>query len=210
MTRSLDHFIYAGRDLESMRTAFEELTGIQANLGGRHPGLGTRNALASLGEDVYFELLAADQDQRLEDNMGGRIKDFEVPRMLAYMLKAQDLEAVQQVLTRHEVASDLFDAERTTPDGRVLRWRLLVPKEENPFGDHVPKFIDWLDTTHPASTSVKGCSFDFFRMGHPRAEALGKLLVELDCNLDLQRADRPYLQLGISCPRGPVVLTSHS
>lgn len=208
MTRSLDHFIYAGRDLEPMRAGFEALTGVAANLGGRHPGLGTRNALASLGDSVYFELLAADHEQRLEDNMGGRIKEFEVPRLLAYMIKAQDLESIQQILDRHGVSSDLFDAQRKTPEGGVLRWRLLVPRD-NPFGDHVPKFIDWLDTTHPATSSVSGCTFEFFRIGHPQAEALGKLLAELDCEIELARSDRPYLQLGISSPRGPVVLTSH-
>jgi len=208
MTLSLDHFIYAGRDLEQMRAGFESLTGVQANLGGRHPGLGTRNALASLGKSVYFELLAADHEQRLEDNMGGRIKDFEVPRLLAYMLKAQDLEGVQQTLSRHQISSDLFDAQRTTPDGRTLRWRLLVPRD-NPFGDHVPKFIDWLDTTHPATSSVGGCRFEFFRIGHPQADALADLLADLDCEVDLARADRPYLQLGIDSPRGRVVLTSH-
>jgi len=208
MARSLDHFIYAGRDLEQMRAGFTALTGVQANLGGRHPGLGTRNALASLGDSVYFELLAADHDQRLEDNMGGRIKDFEVPRLLAYMLKAQDLEAVQQTLSRHQVNSDLFDAQRTTPDGRTLRWRLLVPRD-NAFGDHVPKFIDWLDTAHPATSSVAGCTFEFFRIGHPQADALARLLDDLDCDIDLARADRPFLQLGINCPRGAVVLTSH-
>ncbi len=210
MTRSLDHFIYAGRDLEQMRAGFNALTGVEANLGGRHPGLGTRNALASLGESIYFELLAADHEQRLEDNMGGRIKGFEVPRLLAYMIKAQDLEAVQQTLSRYGIDSDLFDAQRKTPDGRVLRWRLLVPRDDNPFGDHVPKFIDWLDTAHPATSSVGGCTFEFFRIGHPQAETLGKLLAELECEIELARSDRPYLQLGIGSPRGPVVLTSHS
>ena len=209
MARSLDHFIYAGRDLEEMRSGFERLTGVSANLGGRHPWWGTRNALASLGETIYFELLAPDQDQPVEDNMGGRIREFEVPRLLGYMVKAQDLEAVQDTLRRQQIDSDLFDAERTTPDGRTLRWRLLLPKD-NPYGDHVPKFIDWRDTTHPASTSAGGCTFDFFRMGHPRADTLARLLSELDCDVRPERSDRPYLQVGIDSPRGPVVLTSHS
>ena len=192
-----------------MRAGFEALTAVQANLGGRHPGLGTRNALASLGSSVYFELLAADHEQPLEGNMGGRIKDFEIPRLLAYMLKAQDLEAVQQTLSRHQISSDLFDAQRKTPDGRILQWRLLVPRD-NPFGDHVPKFIDWLDTPHPATSSIGGCSFEFFRIGHPGASGLASLLGELDCDVELMRADRPFMQLGIDSPKGSANLTSHS
>lgn len=207
MARILDHFIYAGRDLEPMRAGFTALTGIEPNLGGRHPGLGTRNALASLGDSVYFELLATDHDQRLEGNMGARINEFASPRLLAYMLKGQDLEALQQVLTRHDVEADLFDAQRATPDGKTLRWRLLVPRD-NRFGDHVPKFIDWLDTTHPATTSVKGGRFEFFRMGHPDSDALTALLADLDCDIPVQRADRPFLHVGIGCPKGSVVFTS--
>lgn len=207
--KAFDHFIYGGRDLEEMRLAFALQTGVEPTVGGRHPGLGTRNALASLGEDVYFELLAVDPEQSLERNMGARLQAFATPRLFAYMLKASggELEAARTVLARNGIDSDLFDASRTTPDGTVLRWRLLVPRD-NPFGDFVPKFIDWQDTPHPAANNVRGCRFESFEMGHPRAAEIEALLRELDAARPVQRADRPYMHLGIGTPRGALMLTS--
>lgn len=206
MVLGLDHFIYAGCDLDSMMARFELLSGVAPGRGGRHPGLGTRNALASLGPDVYFELLAVDPEQTLDGNMGGRIQALPFPRLFAYMLKGQDLERHRAVLADNGIEADLFDASRATPDGQTLRWRLLVPKE-NPLGDFVPKFIDWLDTPHPATSSVAGCRFVSFEIGHPDADRLGDLLKALGADLDVQLADRPCFRLRIETPRGPLNLT---
>lgn len=202
-----DHFIYGGRDLEPMRETFQSLTGIESTLGGRHPGLGTRNALASLGEGVYFELLACDAEQSLEGNMGGRLQAFPNPRLFAYMLKASNLESVQQTLARHGVAADLFEASRNTPQGETLRWRLVVPKDDNPYGDSVPKFIDWLDTPHPSGANARGCRFESFELGHPQAKALGALLHDLQADIDLHDADRPTMRLKIATPKGSLTFT---
>ena len=209
--KAFDHFIFGGPELESMRRNFASMTGIEATLGGRHPGLGTRNALASLGDGVYFELLAVDPEQSLEGNMGGRLQAFEKAHLFAYMLKARDgeLEAAKTVLDRHGIASDLFDASRTTPDGTVLRWRLLVPRD-NPFGDFVPKFIDWLDTPHPSGANARGCRFESFSMGHPQARDLSALLGELDAQVPVQRADQPYMHLTVDTPRGTLVFNGQA
>jgi hypothetical protein len=208
MTLRLDHFIYAGRDLDSMSAQFEHLTGIAPGRGGRHPGLGTHNALASLGRDVYFELLAVDPEQKqsLEGTMGGRIDALPFPRLFAYMLKGRDLELHKKVLAQSGIGADLFDASRATPDGRTLKWRLLVP-HDNPFGDFVPKFIDWLDTPHPATTSVTGCTFNSFEIGHPDAPRLNALLAALGTTLSVELADRPCFRLRVETPNGMVNFT---
>ncbi len=205
MPARLDHVIYAGRDLDELVAAFAALTGVTPARGGRHPGLGTHNALASLGDDVYFELLAVDPEQKasLAGTLGGRIDALPAPRLFAYMLRCRDLERRQRVLERHGIASDLFDASRDTPDGRTLRWRLLVP-HDNPFGDFVPKFIDWLDTVHPATTSVRGCSVESFELGHPRSTELNALLVELGTGVLVERASQPCLHLRMQTPQGRV------
>jgi hypothetical protein len=205
MPLRLDHFIYAGRDLDSLIADFAKLTGVVPGKGGRHPGLGTRNALTSLGGDIYFELLATDPEQKasLAGTMGGRIEALPRPRLLAYMLKGDGLERQQRVLTRHGIESDLFDASRNTPDGRTLRWRLLVP-HDNPLGDFVPKFIDWLDTVHPATTSTTGCTFAGFEMGHPEAAKLNDLLAELGADVAAERADQPWFRVRMQTPQGLV------
>lgn len=141
--------------------------------------------------------------------MGARLQQFAAPQLFAYMLKASgsEMEAAQAVLARHGIEADLFDASRTKPDGAVLRWRLLVPRD-NAFGDFVPKFIDWKDTPHPAANNARGCVFESFEMGHPRAAEINALLRELDAPEGVRRADRAYLLLRIGTPLGDAVLTS--
>jgi Glyoxalase-like domain len=209
MAATLDHLIYAGRDLDAMSVQFERMTGVTPGRGGRHPGMGTHNALASLGTDVYLELLAVDPTQQdtLEGTMGARIDALASPRLFAYMLKGQDLAEQQKVLARHGITADLFDASRTTPDGRTLKWRLLVP-HANPLGDFVPKFIDWLDTPHPSTTSTAGCSYQSFEIGHPESERLRGLLAELGASIPVATSDRAHFRLRIGSPKGDVVIVS--
>jgi len=137
--------------------------------------------------------------------MGGHIDAFQAPHLFAYMLKGAALERLQEVLARHGIGADLFDASRTTTDGRSLRWRLLVP-HDNPLGDFVPKFIDWLDTVHPATTSTPGCRFESFELGHPEAERLNALLGELGVDWQAERSDRAWMRLRMQTPKGPVAL----
>ena len=209
MAATLDHFIYAGRDLDAMIAQFEQMTGVAPGRGGRHPGLGTHNALASLGNDVYFELLAVDptQSDKLEGTMGGRLAALPTPRLFAYMLKGQDLSRQQKVLAEHGITADLFDASRATPDGRTLKWRLLVP-HANPLGDFVPKFIDWLDTPHPSGTSTPGCTYESFEIGHPQAERLRGLLDALGASIQVEKSDREHFRLRIGTPKGRLSLVS--
>jgi hypothetical protein len=209
MAATLDHFIYAGRDLDVMSARFEQMTGVSPGRGGRHPGMGTHNALASLGNDIYFELLAVDptQKDKLEGTMGARINALPSPRLFAYMLKGRDLAQQQKVLASHGITADLFDASRTTPDGGTLKWRLLVP-HDNPLGDFVPKFIDWLDTPHPSTTSKPGCTFEGFEIGHPEASQLRSLLKELGASVPVETSDRAHFRLRIASPKGRVVLAS--
>jgi len=57
--RGLDHVVIAVRDLAEARGRYARLLGRDAGWRGRHPGLGTANALFDLG-GVGLELLAAD------------------------------------------------------------------------------------------------------------------------------------------------------
>jgi len=206
-TRPFDHFIYAARDLEPMCRAFEDLSGVKPGPGGSHPGLGTRNALASLGDSVYLEFLATDPAQPSGGTLADPIRSFTIPRLFSYMVRTGDLELVQQQLAKHGIESDLFGASRSAPDGSTLRWRLLFPRQHR-FGELVPRFIDWMDTRHPATTSVAGCRFESFEVGHPDAAALAALLRDLETEIRVQTAEQPYLRLTIGTPRGSLVLGS--
>lgn len=59
---TIDHVVVGISDLEVGIAAFASLTGVTAAYGGAHPTTGTHNALASLGDDVYLEILSPNPD----------------------------------------------------------------------------------------------------------------------------------------------------
>lgn len=208
MPNRLDHFMYAGADLDKLISTFESLSGLTASRGGSHPGMGTRNALASLGADVYLELIAPDPKQQLARTLGDLFRTFGRPRIFAYMIRAQDLERLKGLMAKAGIESELIEASRNMPSGTTLTWRLLLPRA-NPFGEHMPKFIDWMGTTHPATSSVKGCELAAFEIGHPEAGRLGTILGALDVDVPLVRADRPCFRAQLRTPKGPLALTGN-
>ena len=54
----IDHVILGIGDLQRGTAELERLTGVRAVFGGAHPGRGTQNALISLGDHHYLEILA--------------------------------------------------------------------------------------------------------------------------------------------------------
>ena len=60
----VDHLVWCVPDLDAGIRALEAMTGVKAVAGGRHPGVGTHNALLSLGDTAsYIEIIAPDPGQ---------------------------------------------------------------------------------------------------------------------------------------------------
>lgn len=207
MANPLDHFMWAAADLDEGVAAFERLSGVRPGYGGSHPGRGTRNALASLGPDVYLELIAPDPAQKLDGTPGSELQKLKRPCVHAFVAGSRELPAVQKAYAGAGIAADLLEGGRKTPSGGYIGWKVLIPRP-NEFGAFAPLFIDWLDSTHPATTSTPGCALTSFEAGHPNLEKVAALWWALGLAVPLVRADKPYFTAALATPRGPLRLTS--
>ncbi len=116
----LDHILLGCFDLTTGIDFVEKRTGIRAAFGGVHPGRGTRNALLSLGEKHYLEIIALDPLQSDAPDDHGLTKLVE-PRLVGWAAHPGDLD---QFAARLRSASIEFDGpspgSRKRPDGRLL------------------------------------------------------------------------------------------
>jgi hypothetical protein len=177
----IDHIIYGAPDLERALTAFGERYGVQPTPGGRHPGFGTRNALAGLAGDRYLEIMSVDhtQDVAAHKRFFGLDSDFE-PRFVAWCARsARPLE--ETVAIAREAGADpgeILSMSRARPDGTELAWRLTSPFATRE-GGVLPFYIDWGTTPNPASTMAPVLTLESLVVVHPEPARIRRILAAL-------------------------------
>ena len=203
----LDHFILGCDDLDRGIDFVEKRTGVRAAFGGVHPGRGTRNALLSLGERRYLEIMAPDPAQQVTPQVP-RLRELKEPRIVGWAAHPGDLQEFAARLQRAGVAFDGPRAgSRKRPDGRVLNWKSLTLKDDH--GGLLPFFIEWsADSVHPSVDAPKGCALRRFRAATPETEDLLHATSLLGLDLYVSVANEPSLQATIAGPNGELTATS--
>jgi len=202
----IDHLVYATADLDATVDALADRLGVRAAPGGRHPGLGTRNALLSLGEATYLEIIGADTDAVADgprpfglDRIGG-------PRLAAWAARVDGLD--DRVARSRAAGYDPGPAgamSRRRPDGTELHWRLTPPSAEAI--ELVPFLIEWAPgTPHPSTTAPSGCRLAHFAGAHPQPDAVRAALAALGVDLVVEAAPAPALFAAIEGPAGSLEL----
>src|SRR5258708_7129424 len=116
----LDHIIIGCNDLDRGIDLVKENTGVRPTLGGVHPGRGTRNALLSLGERRYLEIIAPDPAQR-EIAHYPQLRSMTDPRLVGWAVHPPDIAAIAKQLRENKVEfTGPDDGSSNRPDGRVL------------------------------------------------------------------------------------------
>src|SRR5262245_53875388 len=90
----IDHLIYGARDLRAAVDEFDARFGVRAQLGGKHGGLGTHNALLALGPRTYLELIAPDPGQAApaQPRPFG-LDDMAQPGLVGWAVACDDIDA---------------------------------------------------------------------------------------------------------------------
>lgn len=203
----LDHILLGCSDLDSGIAFVEERTGVRAAIGGVHPGRGTRNALLSLGERRYLEIIAPDPAQHGAPDSYG-LQKLDAPRLIGWAAHPADIQALANRLAQLGIVADgPTPGSRKRPDGRLLQWKTLNLKDTA--AGVLPFFIEWsADSLHPSADSPKGCTVVRFEALTPNPEELAKMTGQLGLDLPVAKGEKPQLRAMLSSPKGELRLTS--
>jgi hypothetical protein len=201
MNFPVDHIVYAAPSLEEGMDAIEKLIGVRPVNGGRHPQYGTHNALLSLGDSIYLEVIAPDPGLASPEN--GRLlqehftKD---PHIATWVLRSGQIEkdagnAREKGISLGGVSS----GQREKPDGTILSWQLTDPYAL-PMDGAIPFLISWGNTPHPAGAVPKAGQLTGISITHPDPATLLRQLnilgVDLKVSSGLEVKIRAHIDTG--------------
>ncbi len=200
----IDHVILGAADLDAAMAEMERLTGVRAVLGGVHPGRGTRNALMSLGDGTYLEILAPDPAQAVDNEEIRGLRTLTRPTPVGWAASADDEPALRSTLAAANIAaSKSVRGSRAKPDGSMLRWVTFGYAELDNL--LAPFFIIWADRAlHPSRTSPGGCRLTGLTIESPQAAAMSPAVAPLGLDVRVNAGPQDSMRVSLSCPNGEV------
>lgn len=145
MITRFDHVVIGVPDVASAVKNFSAL-GFDVAAGGKHPSLGTGNAIIRFGLD-YIELLAVEDmaQAHARGPFGAELADYlqNHTGLCGFVLASANLDDEAAGLSEIGIPSEgPFAMDRERPDGRVLAWRLVLPGS-SPWRKPWPFLIEW-------------------------------------------------------------------
>lgn len=203
---NLDHLVLACDDLDQACAEFESHTGVTPIEGGRHVGVGTRNAIVGLGERSYIEIMSIDPDQRPP----ARVRPFRVGNrgalgLAGWVVAPDDIDgAVARLREQGHESRDPVTMQRAVSGGGSVSWRLAAPEEWS--GGVLPLLIDWQGSSTPATDAPAGCDLVALSAHHPDPKRARALLAAIGIDISVD-AGRERLTAVVSTPKGDVSFT---
>jgi glyoxalase-like protein len=201
----LDHIVVAAERLADGVAYVENTLGATMAPGGKHPLMGTHNALLGLGA-LYLEVIAIDP----EAPAPGHPRWFDLdsfkgpPRLTNWVARTDDLAGALALAppgTGKPLALSRGD----------LRWSMAVPQDGRlPYEGAFPALISWQGDAHPAHRLPEAdCRLQSLQVGHPRAGGLRAELARFAGGLAASVVDAPHpaFTAAISTPGGVKTLT---
>jgi hypothetical protein len=206
-----DHLVFAATTLAQGIDWFGELTGIVAQPGGKHAGMGTHNALVKLGDRLYLEIIAIDPDgdkplrKRWFDLDDGDLRAdlLDRPQLIHWVARTRDLDLA--------IARAGYATGPAAPFARgPYRWRITVPDDGSRPGRGVlPTLIQWDVPQHPADALPDvNASLAQLAGTHPDPAPIRKSLQQLGLDAQMHVAYDRVARVAamLRTPRGLVAL----
>ena len=197
-TYSIDHVILGSADLERGMLEFAERTGVAPQVGGVHPGRGTRNALASLGNLHYLEILAPDHAQGHTDR-NAALGAYAHLSPEGWAIRTSDIEATARTLKSAKFSVEgPLDGARVLPTGTRLAWRTL--NVTGPASELLPFFIEWQTMdVHPSRTSPAGCTLGEVAIAGAHDDVTRALMRTVGIRAVVTHGVHPAMRVTLAC-----------
>jgi hypothetical protein len=203
----LDHILLGCNDLDRGIELLEQNVGVRPAIGGVHPGRGTRNALLSLGERRYLEIIAPDPKQS-EIVQYPQLRSMTEPRLIGWAVHPPDINAIARQLRENKIVfTGPDDGSRKRPDGRVLTWKTINLADDR--HGLLPFFIEWsAGSVHPSKDAPAHCTLEYFQIMTADPDELSTTFKHMGLDLAVQRSDKARLHAFISGPKGDLRLST--
>lgn len=206
----LDHLVFVVPDLAAAIEDFERQLGIAPTFGGRHPGIGTHNAILPLLDETYLELMAIDPDSPPPSRARPfGLDELAEPRLAAWAVRSRDIASdVDRSRERGFDPGLIVAMNREEPSGEVLHWKLSLDPRR--FGEGVVPFvIDWQTSLHPTSRAIGStarCVLSAFSAEHPEPDSIRSALESMHVALEVETGARAALKATLDGPLGHLEL----
>ncbi|MFD1673193.1 VOC family protein [Alicyclobacillus fodiniaquatilis] len=146
MELQFDHLLHAVHDPLIVRRDFERQFAYNTVAGGVHPQWGTYNALAYFGLS-YIEWIGIKDEQTARGTEFGRqvASRLDVGEgAIQFALRTTKMDEVAALWRGKGLEfTGPLAASRQRPDGQVLQWRMLFPRQEAGGAFKLPFLIEW-------------------------------------------------------------------
>jgi len=193
----VDHIMLGVRDLDEGMAEFQRLTSVTPQRGGRHPGRGTENALVSLGDNTYLEIIAPQREGKGDESFLADLRALPHLTPVGWAARVDDVAAMRSQLARAGVKpSEPAAGSRQTPDGALLRWVTFGVEGS----DASPFFIRWDPATvHPSRSAPTGCVLRTLALADPEAGTIAHLLAAAGLTLPVRPSKRTEIDVTLTC-----------
>jgi hypothetical protein len=205
--KNLDHIILGCNDLDAGVEYVYQKLGVRAAAGGVHPGAGTKNALLSLGNLRYLEIIAPDPLQAASTDPR-HVAELKNPALVGWAIHRHDVDNFAGELRAADVQTvGPKPGSRQRPDGTTLTWKSLTLQDDR--NGILPFFIEWgAGATHPSADAPQGCRLTHVELGSPDPSGMKSLIEKLQLDVRLSRAETLQLNASITGPKGSLALRS--
>lgn len=202
----IDHITVTGPTLEVGAELVRQALGVEPQLGGEHPRMGTHNLLLRLGDTLFLEVIApnpkAPAPSRPRWFALDTLRPNSMPALSAWVVRTTNIQASASACS--EALGNVEPMSRG-----ILTWLITIPGDGAlPLNGIAPALIEWQGREHPAAKlQDHGLSLAKLELFHPEPERISRLLhsLGLEGPFSVTAASggrTPYMVAHISTPQG--------